>query len=318
MGSIQLSARNTLDCFKIKKSEDILIISDKNKKNIAQAIYNEALSLNLDPIMVEMQPRTFDGEEPPRAVAHAMLFSDIIIAPTTKSITHTTARRNATKNGARIATMPGITEDVFIRTMELDYNSIKYTTDAITKLFNKAKVATVTSMNGTNITLKLGNKAQSDNGILKDYGSYSNLPAGETSTAPWERSANGVIVADRCGDIITGPTKIMIEDGFIKSIENNVHGIKLKKILEEVNKIDNSKNAFNLGEFGVGTNPFAKITGCTLEDEKVLGTCHFAFGDNTSYEGGTIDSTIHLDVIIKKVTVKLDSKIIIKDGKILI
>ena len=88
--------------------------------------------------------------------------------------------------------------------------------------------------------------------------------------------------------------------------------------MEEVNKIDNSKNSFNLGEFGVGTNPFAKITGCTLEDEKVLGTCHFAFGDNTSYEGGTIDSTIHLDVIIKKVTVKLDSKIIIKEGKLLV
>lgn len=318
MGSLQLSAKNTLNCFKIKKDEDILIITDVNKKNIALAIYKEALEMGLDPIIIEMEPRRFDSEEPPRAVAHAMLFSDVIIAPTTKSITHTNARRNATKNGARIATMPGITEDVFIRTMQIDYGSIRYTIDILTKLLSNSTTATITSNNGTNISFKLGHKASADTGILKDYGSYSNLPAGETSVCPVERSANGIIVADRCGDIIKNPTKILIEDGFIKNVQNNQDGIKLKKLLDEVNKIDNSRNAYNLAEFGIGTNPFAKISGCVLEDEKVLGTCHFAFGDNTSYEGGTIDSTIHLDVIIKKVTVKLDNKIVVKDGKILV
>lgn len=318
MGSLQLSAKNTLNCFRIKKNEDILIITDVNKRNIALSIYKEALDFGLDPIMMEMEPRKFDGEEPPRAIAHAMLFSDVIIAPTTKSITHTNARRNATKNGARIATMPGITEDVFIRTMQIDYNSIKYNTEILTKLLDKSRTATVTSNNGTNISFKLGHRASADTGILKDYGSYSNLPAGETSVAPVERSGNGIIVADRCGDIIKNPTKIIIENGFVKSIEENKDGIKLKKLLEEVNKIDNSKNAYNFAEFGIGTNPYAKISGCTLEDEKVLGTCHIAFGDNTSYDGGTIDSTIHLDIIIKNVTVKLDNKIIINNGKILV
>ena len=318
MGNLQLSAKNTLNCFKTKKGEDILIITDVNKKNIALAIYKEALDIGLDPIIMEMVPRRFDGEEPPRAVAHAMLFSDVIIAPTTKSITHTNARRNATKNGARIATMPGITEEVFLRTMQFYYSSIKYTTELLTKFLDKTKTATITSNNGTNITFKLGNKASADTGTLKDYGSFSNLPAGETSVAPVERTASGIIVADYCGDVIKIPTKIQIENGFIKNIQENNDGIKLKKLLDEVNRVDNSKNAYNLAEFGIGTNPYAKISGCTLEDEKVLGTCHFAFGDNTSYEGGTIDSTIHLDIIIKNVTVKLDNKIIINNGKILI
>lgn len=318
MGSLQLSAKNTLDCFKIKKNEDILIITDANKRNIALAIYKEALSMGFDPIIMEMEPRRFDSEEPPRAIAHAMLYSDVIISPTTKSITHTNARRNATKNGARIATMPGITEDVFKRTMDMDYSSIKYTTDLLTKMLDKARFITVTSNNGTSITFKAGNRASADTGILKDYGSFSNLPAGESSLAPIERSANGIIVADKCGDLIKNPTKIIIENGFIKNIQESSDGIKLKKLLDEVNKVDNTKNAFNLAEFGIGTNPHASISGCTLEDEKVMGTCHFAFGDNTSYEGGTIDSTIHLDVIIKNVTVKLDDKLIIKNGKILV
>ena len=318
MGNMELSAQNTLNCFKLKKGEDVLIITDKNKISIAKVIYNEALKIGLDPIMIDMEPRRFDGEEPPRSIAHAMLFSDVIIAPTTKSITHTSARRNATQNGARIATMPGITEDVFLRTMQFDYSDIRSLTDTLTKMLSKARLGRVTSPNGTNIVFKLGNKAMADTGILKDYGSYSNLPAGETSVAIKERTAEGIIVADRCGDIIKNSSKIIVENGFIKNIENNKDGIKLKQILDEVNKIDNSKNSYNVAEFGIGTNPYAKISGCTLEDEKVLGTCHFAFGDNTSYEGGTIDSTIHLDVIIKNVTIKLDDKIIVKNGKIII
>ena len=317
MNLLEISAKNTLNCFKLKSGEDILIICDKNTSKIANIIYNEALQMDFDPVLTYMEPRRFDGEEPPREIAHAMLFSDVIIAPTFKSLTHTTARRNATKNGARIATLPGITPDVFARTMRLDYYSIKDSTLNLTKMLSRASLAQVISPSGTNLLFQLGHKAQADTGILKDYGSYSNLPAGESSVAPIERSANGVIVVDRCGEIITKPTKILIKNGFIDSIENTPSGIKFKSILDEVNKIDNSKNAFNLAEFGMGTNPLAKITGCVLEDEKVLGTCHFAFGDNTSFDGGTVDSTIHMDVIVNKITLKLDNKFIMKEGKLI-
>jgi len=41
--------------------------------------------------------------------------------------------------------------------------------------------------------------------------------------------------------------------------------------------------SMKMAEFGFGTNPEATLIGNTLQDEKVLGTVHFAFGDNTSY-----------------------------------
>lgn len=41
--------------------------------------------------------------------------------------------------------------------------------------------------------------------------------------------------------------------------------------------------ARNLGEFGVGTNPGARVSGVVLEDEKVLGTIHIALGSNFDF-----------------------------------
>ncbi len=43
------------------------------------------------------------------------------------------------------------------------------------------------------------------------------------------------------------------------------------------------KNADNIAEIGLGTNPVAKIIGNVLEDEKVHGTCHVALGDNHTF-----------------------------------
>ena len=53
----------------------------------------------------------------------------------------------------------------------------------------------------------------------------------------------------------------------------------------------------NLAELGVGTNDRAKLTGNVLEDEKILGTAHVAFGASAGI-GGTVSVPIHLDVVV--------------------
>ena len=73
--------------------------------------------------------------------------------------------------------------------------------------------------------------------------------------------------------------------------------------------------ARNLAEFGIGTNPNARLIGNVLEDEKVLGTCHIALGDNSTF-GGKVRAGIHVDGIFLRPTVELDGKIIMKKGKL--
>ena len=54
-----------------------------------------------------------------------------------------------------------------------------------------------------------------------------------------------------------------------------------------------------MAEFGIGTNDKAILTGIILEDEKVMGTIHIAFGDNKSM-GGSVRVASHLDGLIKQ------------------
>ena len=57
----------------------------------------------------------------------------------------------------------------------------------------------------------------------------------------------------------------------------------------------------------------ARITGRILEDEKVMGTVHFAFGDNTTF-GGRVSVESHLDGIVMEPTIEVDEKIIMNRG----
>jgi len=54
-----------------------------------------------------------------------------------------------------------------------------------------------------------------------------------------------------------------------------------------------------------------------LEDEKVMGTIHIAFGDNKSM-GGSVRVASHLDGLVKNPTVWFDDRKIMESGKLLI
>jgi aminopeptidase len=255
-----------------------------------------------------------NGEEPPKLIAEAMVRSDVVVAPTVTSITHTTARRNACKAGARVATMPGITEEFFVRGLSANYDELIALTRRVHKVMDRASVARVTSPSGCDITIDIGNHPKASDGDLKKRGSFSNLPTGECALAP--RDANGILVADRCANFITEPTRLTIQDGRIVGYQSNTSGRRFKRLIERASKRDGNDNASFIAEFAIGTNKKAKITGVILEDEKVYGTCHIAFGDNTSFSGGRNPSVLHMDVIVFKPNIELDGKTIMKKGKL--
>ncbi|MFQ5800487.1 MAG: aminopeptidase, partial [Candidatus Hydrothermarchaeales archaeon] len=85
----------------------------------------------------------------------------------------------------------------------------------------------------------------------------------------------------------------------------------LSKIFRDI------KNASNVAEIGIGVNPKARLTGNVLEDEKVLGTAHVAFGNNVNF-GGKINAKVHIDGIIKEPTISVDGKGIAEKGFLLL
>jgi len=305
------------DCMGAKKKEKILIITDEQKRKIGFSLYENALKLGHESLYVEMKSRKQNGEEPPDEIAGLMQKFDVVFCPTTKSLTHTDARRAASAKGVRVATFPGITEDVMVRGMNADYNKIAKLTLKLKEILEKGKNIIVTAPSGTDISFSIeGRKVIPSKGLFHKRGESGNLPTGETYLAPVEGTANGVFVVDGSmaglGLIKNANIRIEVENGFATKITGGTLAVKLKNQLDAVGKM-----ARSIAEFGIGTNDSAKLSGVLLEDEKVMGTVHIALGNNVSM-GGSVNVPLHLDGVIKKPTVYMDDRLLMKEGKLLV
>jgi len=304
-----------LDCMNLKKEETLLVISDNGTQSIGQALYETGMDSCREAILLVMPVRDLNGQEPPQQVAEIMKLYDAVICPTTMSLTHTDARRNACEAGARVATMPGITEDVMIRTLKADYNKIAERTYKLSELLDKGQNVIIKTPAGTNIEMPIeGISAISSTGLVREKGKYGNLPSGESFLMPQEGKSQGVFVVDgsfaSVGKIYEQPIKITVKDGYAVNIEGGEEARKLQGILEPL-----GKPAFNVAEIGIGTNDAAIVTGKILEDEKVMGTAHIALGNNISM-GGTCNVGIHVDGVMLQPTVYIDDLCVLENGNL--
>lgn len=318
MEELLIAARTALDsCMALKKDETLLIVTDDNKRKIGEALYSVGREMAKEALMVTMPPAEVNGQEPPENVAKMMTSYDVVICPTTKSVTHTDAKRNACAAGARVATMPGITEDMMARTLKADYNLIAERTFKLTEILDVGKVARITTKLGTDLSMPIaGIKAISSTGLVREKGKGGNLPSGESFLMPEEGKSNGVIYIDASvatiGKISADPIKVTIKDGFAVKFEGGPEAQKLEQVLNAF-----GKDGMNVAELGIGTNHEATITGQILEDEKVMGTIHVAWGNNVSM-GGTYNVGVHIDGVVLKPTVYVDDQKIMEDGILLI
>jgi len=314
---LEAAARTALEtCLAVKAGETVLVVTDEPKREIGMAIWRVAKSMGAEAMLAEIIPRTRNGEEPPAPIAALMAASSVVLCPTSKSLTHTAARREACAHGARIATLPGVTEDMMIRCLSADYQAIAERSRRLSVELESGNEVHVTSPAGTDIRLVRGDRhAKPDTGFYHNAGEYGNLPAGETFFAPIEGTAQGVIVFEGAMagvGKVKNPIRIVVNDGLAVEIAG---GEEAQKLNELINPLGNA--ARNIAELGIGTNDRAQITGIILEDEKIMGTVHIALGDNMSM-GGTVSVPSHLDGLIMKPTVYVDGRMIMDAGRLLV
>jgi leucyl aminopeptidase (aminopeptidase T) len=305
------------ECMGVKSGEKVLVITDEPLRKIGYVLWEAARGLGAEALITEIISRKTHGEEPPEPVAELMKLVDVIVIPTSKSLSHTDSRRESSKRGARIATLPGITEDSMIRTLRADYNEIARKSEKIAAILTHGSKVRITTTRGMDIELVInGRKGHADTGFNHNPGDFSNLPAGEGYIAPVEGKSGGVIVIDGSmagvGKLEDEVIRVIVKDGFATEITGDHAATKLLSLIEPFGKL-----AFNVAELGIGTNDKAEVTGNVLEDEKIMGTVHIAFGDNKSM-GGTIRVASHLDGVIMHPTVYVDDELIMKDGNLLI
>jgi len=296
-------------CLAIRPGEDVLVVGDPLSRALAEAMRDAAAVRGADAVLALMDERATDGTEPPPPIAAALLACDVFIAPTTRSLSHTQARKAASDRGARGATLPGVSADMLARVMAVDLDALRARTEAITQLLDASDHARVTCANGTDLTLDLtGRHGLPDFGDLTARGAFGNLPAGEGFVAP--RSAAGRLAAASLATFGISPEPVLltVEDGHLTAAEGPL-GPQLLDALQK-----HGPDGTNVAELGVGTNDAATLTGNVLEDEKILGTIHVAFGASAGI-GGTVSVPIHLDVVVLEPTLEVGGTRVLDAGR---
>ena len=305
--SLRVPAETAIkQCMDLRPGESCAVVTDDKRKAIGEALYRVASEITDETVFVRYPPGNQHGEEPPRPVAGAMRTADVVLAPTTKSLTHTEARSDANAAGARIATLPGITEGVFLMGLDADYEAIEGHCEDVLAQVGDADEIRVTTPQGTDITVGVGAREWlMDTGIVHAAGEMSNLPAGEVFIAP--ETADGTFVVDGTmrphGKLDGKRLSFEVEDGTVTDISDPDIREQVETAAEEV-----GQDAYNLAELGIGTNvAVTELVGSVLLDEKAGGTVHIAIGDDHAI-GGDTHAPIHLDGILTEPTVYADGQ----------
>lgn len=180
-------------------------------------------------------------------------------------------------------------------------------------MLNDAKVIEV---EGEKTSLRLSAKGRV---FIPCTGQY-NMPDGEVFTAPVDDSVEGHVYFNfpllRQGKMIRD-IELWFEKGRVVKAKASENEDFLNEIL------NTDEGARRLGEFAIGTNPGIKnYMFNVLFDEKIQGTIHMALGEAYEECKGINKSAIHMDIIKdmkpKGSLVKVDGKVILKDGKLIV
>jgi leucyl aminopeptidase (aminopeptidase T) len=303
------------DCMGVKEGEEVLVVCDPATLGLAERLRGEAGRAGADGVLALMAAREIDGEEPPSSIAAAMKAADVLLAPTTRSLSHTQARRDATAAGVRAATLPQVTDEMLARVMSADMEGLRRKGEAIAGALTDGSEAHLTCERGSDLRLGLeGRTGLPDAGDLRAPGAFGNLPCGEGFIAPVEGTAEGILVVD--GTIssmgrVEPPAKLTVEAGHLTAADGEI-GAQLLELLRRY-----EPDGTNVAELGIGTNEKAILTGNLLEDEKLLGTAHVAFGASAAI-GGEVQVPIHIDCVVLRPTIAVDGREIVSAGELVV
>ena len=213
---------------------------------------------------------------------------------------------------SRLGHCPGVAFDMLtegaLALTPQEHRNMQSHAEKLIQTLNGAVEVEIRNPAGTNLILST-EKREFFTDTKLDWKSmkWINLPTGEVIVAPVEDSLNGKLVCDMAigglGKIKT-PVEVVAKNGKAEKLLSQDNRV-LRKVKETFETDDWSDI---VGEFAFGINPKARFVNDFLEAEKIFGTIHVAFGENTDMPGGKNPSKNHIDLLIAKPTVRVRKK----------
>jgi leucyl aminopeptidase (aminopeptidase T) len=296
----------------LKEGEQFLLVTDKHKMEIAEALAYWAKEVGAETTTYLMTEALRPITEPTTLFRLLCVKASAMAYMLDARMEEKPFRGYMVKAGVasgRICMMPGLTRDMMERLVNIDFHELDLLGKKIMGKLTDSQDVLVENAEGTHVEFSVkGRTWKNDNGDISQKGSHGNLPAGEVFTAPVEESFNGKLVISLIDDKM-GKGVMEFEKGQLMRYE----GGGIEKIVAHIGEDDTGKI---IGEFGIGTNPGAKICPNMLEAEKAFGTAHFAIGD--SYGIGINTSPHHYDALVDRVSIRVSGEYIMQEGKFLL
>lgn len=306
-------------CAGVKAGEKVVISTDTNKFRIAEALAGAVHAVGGIPVITVITPTGAHGAQLPSPVVAACREADVFFLPATYSQTHTDARIEAIKAGARGCTMCEITEDCFCgSTVNADFEELDKMGRALGAVLATTGTMRVTTDQGTDLTAEVaGRPVQYETGLFRNPRDFAAFPNSEINIAPIEGTAKGKVVVDvrvmNIGVVKNEPVTCYVENGELVEIE----GGPLAQAFKEMMAGYGDRTAYNIAEFGVGLNKLSRLYATNLEDLGRLGNFHIGLGSNYAI-GGKIKAPCHVDISFRHAKVEFDGKVVYDDENILI
>ena len=183
----------------------------------------------------------------------------------------------------------------------------------------------VTSAAGTDLRCALGEyPLLEEYGFVDEPGRWDHWPSGFLATWPNEGSGQGRVVLDR-GDILlpmkgylASPITLEVRDGYVRSISGGLDA----ELLEDYIATFDDPEAFAISHIGWGLQDRARWSTLGLFDrEATIGMDARAFAGNflfslgpNSEAGGTRHTACHIDIPMRRCTVRLDGEAVVENG----
>ncbi len=297
---------------KVRAGERLLLVTDKQKIEIAEALAYWARKAGAETTTYLMTETLRPIASPTRMFRTMIAGASVVVYMLDARIEEKPFRsfmvRESVKRG-RICMMPGITRDMMERLVNVDFDRMDGFTRKVIRALDGADDVLVENAEGTHIRFSVkGRKWKNDNGDISRKGGHGNLPAGECFTCPVEQTFTGTIVI-RLIDNAPGRGTMEFREGRLVKWSG-------KGVAAVVRNIGTDPTGLMIGEFGIGTNRGARLSPNMLEAEKAFGTVHFAIGD--SYGIGRNRSPHHYDALVGDATIRVGGTFIAREGTFLI
>ena len=274
----------------------MLVVCNPATLGLGERLRGEAGRAGADAVLALMAERASHAAEPPASIAAAMEAADVVLAPTVQSLSHTASRKAATEAGARIATLPGVTEEMLARVMSADMAELRRKGAAVADAAHRGE------RGADHLRQRQRPAARRSRAAPRSPTPASSAPrrlrqparAARASSprsraaarAPWSstgRSPGSAIPAE--------PVRMSVVDGRLAEATGD-EGAQLLELLR-----GHGEEATHRRRARDRHQREGELTGNVLEDEKILGTVHVAFGASAAI-GGTIQVPVHLDCVV--------------------